>query len=120
MKSPRAKKRAKAKARKQEAKANAEKESQAASQKGGAKGGSKGATKSAPKSEAKPPVHKQPKYPAEEHPIIQEKMKDPRNSGRCRFFNSSVGCYAGDGCKFTHACMGCGDTAHGLYTCRRK
>ena len=40
------------------------------------------------------------------------KIKAGQSQGRCRFWNSSVGCSKGRDCRFKHDCWQCGDRSH--------
>lgn len=47
-------------------------------------------------------------------PDVVDKWLEIKGKGACGKFNKEVGCTRGDKCRFSHHCLICGDTSHGM------
>ena len=61
----------------------------------------------------RPTLDKDKRIPESERKAINSAAQKVQGAKRCHYFNSTMGCSAGDKCRFKHACMVCG-AAHSM------
>ena len=61
----------------------------------------------------RPTLDKDKRIPESEWKAINSAAQKVQGAKRCHYFNSTMGCSAGDKCRFKHACMVCG-AAHSM------